>query len=262
MNIKFFENVLKYGSVLVGCAVVGIISRKIYIDSGGDDYTGTAIMWAVVSVLFIVYSGIMIILNEVSDSVIKNKRAKKIAEINEIEESPVISEQINFDHSVEILETEEIPKPEEILELPMEEPLIKIEEIRTVKAEALSKVAEEKKNIALSYTREEFALYLSNANLDSLCESVSVYAVNGDFENLKSVLINGLTSLDLFHFGWNLWNHFRIRDQRETAVFLKTVFPETLKDIEVESIKKHLKDDERKGIIKIKKDLTQSDNNQ
>lgn len=62
MNIKFFENVLKYGSVLVGCAVVGIISRKIYIDSGGDDYTGTAIMWAVVSVLFIVYSGIMIIL--------------------------------------------------------------------------------------------------------------------------------------------------------------------------------------------------------
>lgn len=174
---------------------------------------------------------------------------------------PIISEQVEIGVPAEILEPEEILEIEEVVKLPPTEP-DNIEEIRTAKAQTLSKIAEENKNIAFNYTREEFALYLSNEDLESLCESVSVYAENGDFENLKKVSIQGLTSLDLFHFGWNLWNHFRIRDQRETAVFLKTVFAESLKDIETESIKKHLKDDERKGIIKIKKDLTQPDTNQ
>jgi hypothetical protein len=36
------------------------------------------------------------------------------------------------------------------------------------------------------------------------------------------------------------------------ALFLKIVFAHTLQDVEVETIKKHLKDDEQKGIIKIK----------
>lgn len=44
MNVKFFENVLKYGSVLVCCVIVGIFSRIIYLNTGGDVYTGNAIM--------------------------------------------------------------------------------------------------------------------------------------------------------------------------------------------------------------------------
>lgn len=251
MNVKFFENVLKYGSVLVCCVIVGIFSRKIYLNTGGDVSTGNAIMWTVIAGLFILYSGIMIFLHEVSTTVTKKKSRKEFVKTDNKTSEPIFnSDPIDINRSVETLK------------LPSNEPDFNIQEIRSLKTQTLSKIAEEKKNIALSYTREEFALYLSNSNLDSLCKSVSIYAENGDFQNLKSVLINGLTSLDLFHFGWNLWNHFRIRDQRETAVFLKTVFAETLKDIEVESIKKHLKDDERKGIIKIKKDLTQPDSNQ
>jgi hypothetical protein len=41
------------------------------------------------------------------------------------------------------------------------------------------------------------------------------------------------------------------------ALFLKIVFANTLRGVEVETIKKHLKDDERKGIIKIKEDISQ-----
>jgi hypothetical protein len=33
--------------------------------------------------------------------------------------------------------------------------------------------------------------------------------------------------------------------------FLKIVFPDIFKDVEVETIKRHLKDDELKGVIKI-----------
>ena len=38
---------------------------------------------------------------------------------------------------------------------------------------------------------------------------------------------------------------------------LKLVFAIPLKDMEVETIKKHLKDDELKGIIKIQEDLSE-----
>jgi hypothetical protein len=42
----------------------------------------------------------------------------------------------------------------------------------------------------------------------------------------------------------------------DIAHFLKKVFPDILKDVEVETIKRHLKDDERKGIIKIQESLS------
>jgi len=38
-------------------------------------------------------------------------------------------------------------------------------------------------------------------------------------------------------------------------LFLKEVFQHSLKDVETDSIKSHLKDDDEKGIIKIKRDL-------
>jgi hypothetical protein len=40
------------------------------------------------------------------------------------------------------------------------------------------------------------------------------------------------------------------------ALFLKIVFAHTLREVEIETIKKHLKDDEQKGIIKIKEDIS------
>ncbi|WP_392437960.1 hypothetical protein ACF3N7_04660 [Cruoricaptor ignavus] len=245
MNVKFFENVLKYGSVLVCCVIVGIFSRIIYLNTGGDVYTGNAIMWTVIAGLFILYSGIMIFLHEVSTTVTKKKSRKEFVKTDNKPSEPVFnSDPIDINRSVETLK------------LPSNEPDFNIQEIRNLKTQTLSKIAEEKKIIAINYTREEFALHISDEDLDRLCESVSIYAENVDFENLKSVSVRGLVNLDLFHFGWNLWNHFRNRDQKETAVFLKTVFAESLSYIEEESIKKHLKDDEQKGIIKIKKVLT------
>ena len=37
----------------------------------------------------------------------------------------------------------------------------------------------------------------------------------------------------------------------DIVYFLKVVFPDVFRDAEVESIKRHLKDDELKGIIKV-----------
>jgi hypothetical protein len=79
-----------------------------------------------------------------------------------------------------------------------------------------------------------------------------------DLEKLRSIKTSkDLSSVDISHFGWNIWNHFNVGKRIEIAQFLKRVFPDILKDVEVESIKSHLKDDELKGIIKIRKSLTE-----
>jgi hypothetical protein len=45
----------------------------------------------------------------------------------------------------------------------------------------------------------------------------------------------------------------------EISGFLKTVFPDVFREIEVKSIKLHLKDDELKGVIKIQEDISKND---
>ena len=66
-----------------------------------------------------------------------------------------------------------------------------------------------------------------------------------------------LSTIDIFHFGWNIWNHFKAGKQIDIAHFLKKVFPDVLKDVEIETIKSHLKDDELKGIIRICENLSE-----
>ncbi|MDR2382308.1 MAG: hypothetical protein LBD76_00235 [Prevotellaceae bacterium] len=72
---------------------------------------------------------------------------------------------------------------------------------------------------------------------------------------MQTVKVKELTALDLRHFGCNIWNFFKPGNQMDIAHFLKTVFPDIFKEADVETIKRHLKDDELKGIIKIKEVL-------
>ena len=68
--------------------------------------------------------------------------------------------------------------------------------------------------------------------------------------------VKELTAVDLRHFGWNIWNFYKPKDQERIALFLKKVFPDAFKNTEVKSIKRHLKDDELKGVIKIEEKLS------
>lgn len=38
------------------------------------------------------------------------------------------------------------------------------------------------------------------------------------------IKIAGIDTFDLCHYGWNLWNHFRVAQQPETAAWLVNVF--------------------------------------
>lgn len=108
---------------------------------------------------------------------------------------------------------------------------------------------------ALDYTRNQFALYVTDEDLDALCNAVSLYSKKEGIPNDISVHTKELTNLDLYHFGWNIWNYFRPIKQEEISKLLKTVFV-SLDDIDLDSIKSHLKDEPQKGNIKIQEDLT------
>jgi hypothetical protein len=129
------------------------------------------------------------------------------------------------------------------------------EDLRQEQLQKRATEQEEKLNIALEYTRKSFVVYVSDNDLETLLQDIRIYANSLDIKELKSIKVKELTINDLRHFGWNIWNHFKPRKQEDIAYFLKVVFPDTFKDTEVESIKRHLKDDEKKGVVKIVKKI-------
>lgn len=126
---------------------------------------------------------------------------------------------------------------------------------------------EHKLNIAEKYIIEIFSEYCSEEDVKKIYAAIKAYS-NGvtDFSNYPSVSIleskykdseyKILKPLDLYHFGWNIWKHFRVGEQVVIANLLKVIFREKLLDVEVKTIKSYLKDEEEKGRITIKEDLS------
>jgi hypothetical protein len=125
--------------------------------------------------------------------------------------------------------------------------------------------AEFKKEIndVIVYTQKTFDTFANENSLSEICNNIVLVIEKKDFNNLRKVTIStNITPLDLYHYGWNIWKHFsKIKrfikiNQLEIATFLKHTFPETLKKANEYSIKSHLKDDDRVGIIKIEEDIS------
>lgn len=131
------------------------------------------------------------------------------------------------------------------------------------KIEIIKKQAEltKKQKQAIDYIKVKLENYIvESEDVELLCNYIIAYS-NGktDFSNHTPVKVKNLSNLDLYHFGWNIWKHFKVGKQDEIAIFLKSIFRENLADVDVKSIKSHLKDDEKIGIIKIKEDLSKLD---
>ncbi len=221
MNFKYFEHIVKHLPVISACLLVGALARLAFLDKGVDDYTTNIIFWCVTALGVILYALIILFL----DGIIKN--IKILPQKNSSKKS-----------TKDVIPTENL------------------ENIKQEQQSIIDQNEQGKKDIAIKYTQNQFALYTSEDDLKSLCNYVVLYSEKNKLDNIKPIKIEKLSNLDLYHFGWNIWKHFNVRNQFETAVFLKNIFAECLKDVETESIKRHLKDDEMKGIITIKESLS------
>ena len=144
---------------------------------------------------------------------------------------------------------------EKKFEIDIPESNVSLDDIRNEQQKNIAKEQEDILNVVLDYTRKSFALYLSDEDLNVLCQNVRAYMNRLDESGLKPVKVKELSAIDLRHFGWNIWNYFKPRNQMDIANLLKIVFSDVFKGVEVVSIKRHLKDDELKGVIKIEENI-------
>jgi len=239
MKNNILEYIILY--VIVACAavVIATLARVFAVSMGFDSFTAFIVFLVVLAIQVIVYLSIHVVLQNLMLPWIGNGLAKIPYLRKKIEQrqvSPTVVEpQIEENNTgTDVLESD-----------------ISLEDIRNEQQQNIAKEQEDILNVALDYTRKSFALYLSDEYLDILCQNVRAYMNKLDEKELKSVKVKELSALDLRHFGWNIWNYFKPRNQMDIANLLKIVFPDVFKGVEVKSIKRRLKDDELKGVIKI-----------
>lgn len=256
---SIFQYIILY--VIVACVALAIATLALIftVSIGFDDFTAFMVFIVALAVQAVVYLSIHVLLQNTMLPWIgkwlsqipyfQKKRENRQIPIIEAEESIAeiaVEETVIEEQMIEEEEKEIFPyMPEQS----------SLENIRREQMQNRTKEQEEKLNIALNYTRKSFILYLSDNYLDILYRNVIMYINNQGIGELHPVKVKELTAVDLRHFGWNIWNYFKPREQKEIANFLKVVFPDVFRETEVNSIKRHLKDDELKGVIRIESRL-------
>lgn len=222
MHSRYFEYIVVYLSILVVCVLLGALAREFVISIGISEFTANIVFGTVTALGLIAYAILTLLIEGLFITLVKKLFPQK-KQSGTPESKNLFVE--NFDR------------------------------IRTEQQRLLENKEQVRKDIAIKYTQEEFAPYTSDENLTLLCQYVGFYAEKQSLQNIQPIEVKKLTSLDIYHYGWNIWNHFKVSKQIDVAYFLKAVFPDILNDVEIETIKRHLKDDELKGAIKIRKSL-------
>ncbi|MBT2415953.1 DUF2214 family protein [Streptomyces sp. ISL-12] len=257
--MKYFEYIVIYLSVLLVCVIGGALARISFLGKGGDEYTANIVFWSITALSILFYALIILFLDGIIVLFRKIFPKKGSSENSTVDIMP--SENLeNIREEQQKIINENIPtylvenSEENIVNQTTES--VNLESIRKTQLQKKQQSESEKLQIALDYTRNQFALYVTDEGLDALCNAVSLYSKKEEIPNDISVHTKELTNLDLYHFGWNIWNYFRPIKQEEISKLLKTVFV-SLDDIDLDSIKSHLKDEPQKGNIKIQEDLTE-----
>jgi hypothetical protein len=237
MKNNILEYIILYVIVACTALVIATLARVFAVSMGFDGFTAFIVFLVVLAIQVIVYISIHVVLQNLMLPWIGNGLTKIPYFRKKIEQRQVA--QIAVEPQIE----------ENAVDIPESD--FSLENIRNEQQQNIAKEQEEILNVALNYTRKSFALYLSDEDLDVLCRNVHVYMNKLSEAELNPVKVKELSALDLRHFGWNIWNYFKPRNQMDIANLLKIVFPNVFKGVEVKSIKRHLKDDELKGIIKI-----------
>ena len=244
MNQKYHEFAGKFLPVVAVSGIVALLIRLKLMDGKPDAFFFN-IIFVLMLVFFITMYSHFVLLGEALLDLItrlfrsKNKHDTPFKEENKI----VVDDQKGIEMTTEI--------SIDLLKIP---DAISIDPIRKAQYQKKLQQESDKLSIGSDYTQSQFALYASDENIKALCNAVNLYSKKEEIPNDISVQTKELTNLDLYHFGWNIWNHFRPIKQEETAKLLKSVFV-SLHDIDLESIKSHLKDEPKKGIIKIQENL-------
>ncbi len=103
--------------------------------------------------------------------------------------------------------------------LPAPKKMVKEEQPGELQIDDNSKTA-----VFCRYSDEVLGDYVSVEDLSRLHTYIAQYAHGNMGDIPAKINTTGLEKFELYHYGWNIWNHFRIAQQPETAQWLINVF--------------------------------------
>lgn len=237
MNKRTEEQIILYLIVVVMSVALAAVARWVAVSAGADDFTAMVTFLGAIGLCGILYLTIRLIFGEPLIKLMgKFLPAPKIKGPEQEEEDPApIEEEVKTQSVTTLLDLDKL----------REERLLVAQNER-----------EQKRQIALDYTQKTFAPHLTDDDMKSMLYNIDLYAENKIENGVKPVRVKGLLSSDLYHFGWNIWNHFKVVDQVQTAKFLQKVFKVALKNVgSTDTIKKKLRVEDDNTIIQLEDKL-------
>lgn len=241
MEDKNLENIILYLIVGFAGGVFATIARLFTLMMGFDAFTANVCFFLAIVVALSVYLSIHMVLRSLLIPWIgkiivlipffrRNFKAKELTENQS-------------------LDTKSEPQTEF--------PLSNLEEIRKVYQLEEERKQDDTRATAILYTQTIFAPFILDQDLNRLCQYIDLYSERKELGQIVPIKVHDqLNSTDIYHFGWNIWNHFRISDQYGMAIFLKKVFASTLKEVsDIETIKKKLRIHDQNCTIKLNSNL-------
>lgn len=120
--------------------------------------------------------------------------------------------------------------------------IIPKESFDDIVAEQVRMEVENQNNLIQSltaYTSYSFSKKLSSDQLDILIENIQLLADGKDSSGNVTQKMVGVTSNDLYHFGWNIGKRLK-RSNIQIAWFLKDTFKTMLEDVSIDTVQTKL----------------------
>ena len=279
-------NLIVFGTIVI----IGVLARQTALHYGWDEFSSYLIFMVCSIVIGAIYLNLQMVFSQLLSPTIekcfmrfecyRNKAIAVEAPVvhSELAESTINSESIISEPEPELeIETtsdtsEEVSTPpflepnEDVAELSNEETApsiinnISIEEsnqpteYEIFRANAMAekeRASQEKLDKVLTYTKQNLVLYLSETDLNRLCEYITEYYLSDSLPKVEQIKVDAqLKTIDIMHFGWNIGKAFG-KPRLQTATFIKRVFAHTFRDSEISTIERKMSHTESECRIKL-----------
>lgn len=280
-------NLIVFGTIVI----IGVLARQTVLLYGWDEFSSNLIFVVCSIIMVAIYLNLQMVFGQLLSPTIekcfmrfecyRNKAVVVEAPVThpELVENTIISEPIIPEPEPEIeIETtsdttKEVSTPsclelnEDVAELPKEEATpstindISMQEsnqpteYEIFRANAMAekeRASQEKLDKVLTYTKQNLVLYLSETDLNRLCEYITEYYLSDTLPKVELIKVDAqLKTIDIMHFGWNIGKAFG-KPRLQTATFIKRVFAHTLRDSEISTIERKMSHTD--SVCKIKLD--------
>ena len=254
MNQKSIEHIALYSLVLVGTLVVGVLARQFVLSKGVDDFSSSVAFFATVIVLMAIYASLQTTFNQfllprIETFLLRFSAFQTMKNHNDTVSVPEVPTSKDSNQTTSDV-IESAPTAEETISKPSE-----YEVLRTNSIAKKNRAIQTKLEKVISYTKQTMVAYMSEEDLNRLCAYITEYSTGDTLQKISPVKVDSqLKSIDIMHFGWNIGKAFG-RKRIHTAIFIKKVFADALRDLEISTIERKMSHTESKCKIILNKKI-------